>query len=439
MIHKRLRRRHSITSKLIVTFLLIAILFVILVSGSISHVFRKHFETNLQPHLIQYMEYVQNDIGIPANRKRASQIASKLNIIIHIIDEHGTWSTDGELKLKNTISIRHQISQNGIDYGIATVGDHEYFMSRQNGTQFLFDIPNLHPTHKGRGLLPIAVLLFVLLLLYHFTHRIIRPISTLKSGIKRIGSGELGHRIKIKCRDELGDLADSINIMADDIEKILAAKRQLLLAISHELRSPLTRAKVSLALLDENCKTDSLVNDLDEMETLINELLETERLSQNHSTLNKQPSVINQLVTELVNQRFKSERLEIHLPDIDIKADIDVARIKLMLKNLIENAIRHTPEGSQAPTLFLTPEDNRYVIRIVDYGFGIEQQHIPYITEAFYRADSSRQRETGGYGLGLYLCRVITEAHGGTLNIESRINQGTTISVFLPYSPVIEV
>jgi len=432
MRHTRFSRRHSITGKLVITFLLVAILFVVLVSGSIRHVFRAHFETNLQPHLIQYMEYVQGDIGIPANRTRATALAKRLNIVIHIIDEHGTWSSSGMLEQQPVIDIRHKISQNGIDYGIATVGEHEYFMSFQNGTKFLFDIPNLHPSHKGRGLLPIVVLLFVLLLLYHFTHRIIRPISTLKAGIKRIGNGEITHRIQIKCRDELGDLADNINEMADKIEKMLEAKRQLLLAISHELRSPLTRAKVSLALMDEKLNTDSLQGDLNEMEKLIEELLETERLSGNHSALNKQSSIITTLITELIEQHFSKDGLETHFPTQQVRANIDPARMKLMLKNLIENAIFHTAGGAPKPALHLEVDNDSYTIRVIDSGYGIEEQHIPHITEAFYRADSSRQRETGGYGLGLYLCKVITEAHGGTLKIESKINKGTIISVRLP-------
>ncbi|MDH5360570.1 MAG: HAMP domain-containing histidine kinase [Gammaproteobacteria bacterium] len=432
MRHARFSRRHSITGKLVITFLLIAVLFVILVSGSISHVFRTHFEENLQPHLIQYMEYVQGDIGIPANRLRATALAKRLNIAIHIIDEQGTWSSSGMLKKKPKIDIRHKISKNGVDYGIATVGEHEYFISVQNGTMFLFDIPNLHPSHKGRGLLPIIVLLFVLLLLYHFTHRIIRPISTLKEGIKRIGDGEISHRIQLRCRDELGELADNINDMADKIEEMLEAKRQLLLAISHELRSPLTRAKVSLALIDEHVNKESLQGDLNEMERLIEELLETERLSGNHRALNKQDYVINTLIDELISQHFSQDCLEIHMTNIQIRANIDTARIKLMLKNLLENAIRHTPEGSHQPTVYLTTERNHYTIRIVDTGHGIEQQHIPHITEAFYRADSSRQRETGGYGLGLYLCKVIAEAHGGRLIIESKLNKGTTIRVEIP-------
>ncbi|MDH5184080.1 MAG: ATP-binding protein, partial [Gammaproteobacteria bacterium] len=392
---------------------------------------RNHFEDNLRPHLLQYMEYVQSDIGMPADRDRARALAKRLNIAIHIIDAQGTWSSTGELKQQHKINIRHEISENGIDYGIATVGNHEYFMSKQNGTSFLFDIPNLHPSHKGRGLLPIAVLLIVLLFLYHFTHRIIRPISTLKAGIKRIGNGELDHRIKIKSRDELGDLADSINDMTNDIQKMLEAKRQLLLAISHELRSPLTRAKVSLAMMDNTANKESLHSDLNEMEKLIEELLETERLSHNHTILNKQQTDIRTLITELIQYQFSKDNIDLKLPEYDVIENIDALRIKLMLKNLLENAIRHTPTCAQNPSIELTMHQHSLRIQVSDYGSGIEAQHIPHITEAFYRADASRHRETGGYGLGLYLCRVIAEAHGGSLQIESHITKGTSITIEL--------
>lgn len=423
----RFNIRYSISGKLTLTFLLIAVLFIVLVSSSISHVFRTHFESNLRPHLIQYMEYVQSDIGIPVDRTRAMALAKRLNIVVHIIDSQGTWSSTGKLNQQHKLDIKHKISQHGIDYGIATLGEHEFFMSKVNDTRFLFDIPNLHPKHRGRGLLPIAVLL----LLYHFTHRIIRPISILKSGVIRIGNGELDHRIKIKSHDELGDLANSINDMTDDIEKMLTAKRQLLLAISHELRSPLTRAKVSLELLDDATQKDLLHEDLDEMEKLLEELLETERLSTNHSILNMHNTNLNCLVKELLDDKFVDTRIDLLLPDNDVFAYVDPTRIKLMLKNLLENAVRHTPEDAEKPSIKLTTDKNILSICITDFGSGIDEHHVPHITEAFYRADSSRQRDTGGYGLGLYLCRVIAEAHKGRLFIESKINKGTTITIVL--------
>jgi signal transduction histidine kinase len=241
----------------------------------------------------------------------------------------------------------------------------------------------------------------------------------------------LDNRINIKRRDELGELANSFNGMANDIQQMLEAKRQLLLAISHELRSPLTRAKVASEFLGEEKQKILINRELDDMETLIEELLETERLTTRHTILNKSRQNLNTLVSEVCSSYFKTTPVTLSIPDDSINMDIDAARIKLLIKNLVENALRHSPEGSTPPKIILRKESGNVIIQVIDSGPGIDEKHLPHLTEPFYRADSSRQRETGGYGLGLYLCRIITKAHGGDLQIESALDEGTTVTVIL--------
>jgi signal transduction histidine kinase len=112
--------------------------------------------------------------------------------------------------------------------------------------------------------------------------------------------------------------------------------------------------------------------------------------------------------------------------------DVDAARIKLLLKNLLENAVRHTPDNALPSELRLCLNERNALITVIDHGVGVDAHHLPYLTEPFYRVDPSRQRETGGYGLGLYLCKMIAEAHGGKLVIESTPGKGTTVLVKLP-------
>ena len=425
--------RHSLTSKLVLLFLLMAVLFVVLVGGGIGKAFRDHFENNLRPHLSQYLEYVHQDIGIPPDRQRAKILAEKLGVDIHIVDADGIWSSNGQPLDYQTLEVEHRFQQNGVEYGMAQLDSHEVFMARHGAATLYFDIPNLHAEGKGRGLIPILLLLFVLLLLYYFTRRMIRPISTLIAGVRRFGQGELDYRIKLNRRDELGELADNFNKMADDIQQMLDAKRQLLLAISHELRSPLTRAKVSLELIDDEKQRLEVAKDLAEMEALIEELLETERLSTSHRLLNKESLGLNGLIEGLLQAYFPEGEIERELPSDEITLQVDGSRIRLLLKNLLENALRHTPVGAAPPKIMLCKHVDRVCITVQDYGEGIAAQHIPHLTEPFYRGDASRRRETGGYGLGLYLCRVITEAHGGVLSIDSEVGKGTSVMVKLPY------
>ena len=426
------RRRHSLGGKLVLLFLLMAVLFVLLVGGSIRKLFHDHFENDLRPHLIQYLEYIQQDIGLPPSRERATLLAKKLNVDIHIVEEDTIWSSSGKTLDYNALQIDHRFLQNNIEYGTSRVDSHEIFIAHYGSTSLYFDIPNLHIERKGRSLIPLMVLLLILLMLYHFTRRIIGPVAILKAGIKRFGQGELDHRIELSRRDELGELADNINDMADDIQQMLDAKRQLLLAISHELRTPLTRAKVSLELMDEDKQKHEFSKDLNEMETLIEELLETERLSTRHHKLNKQAYDLNTLVHSIIDSHFPDAGIFLQLPRQSIELNLDGARIKLLLKNLLDNALRHTPDGAPPPELNVDLNHNTIRITVRDHGEGIEEEHTPHLTEPFYRADPSRRRETGGYGLGLYLCRVIAEAHAGALHIDSTVGKGTAITLTLP-------
>ncbi len=427
--------RHTLSGKLLLLFLAMAVLFVVLVGGSLRQVFREHFQTNVRPHLIQYLDYVQQDIGLPPDHSRAKLLAEKLEIEIHIIDANGAWSSSGRYIDVDRMQIKHRIAEMGQEYILAEddESDTEFLMVRREGVTLLFNVPHVRQEHEGfKGFFPLLVLLLILGILYHATRRLFRPIEAIQDGVRRFGAGELDYRIKVKRRDELGTLADNVNAMADDIKQMLDAKRHLLLAISHELRSPLTRAKVATELLSDESRKNEINGDLDEMEALIAEVIETERLSERHRVLNREQVDLRDLISDVLATNFAAANLKIDMPEKAVELEIDVARMKLLLKNLIDNALRYTPEDRQAPLVRVFKGAEGVVVEVRDYGDGIEAEFIPKLTEPFYRVDPARRRETGGYGLGLYLCKMIVEAHGGSLAIESKFGAGTTVRVSLP-------
>ena len=430
--HRR-HTRHSLSGKLILLFIAMALLFMVLVGASLDHVFRSHFEDNIRPHLVQYIEYVQNDIGNPPNRERARILADKLNIEIHIIDPQGQWSSNNQRVQLDDLEVEHRIKENGREYLHVEYERQNYLLTEIGDVTLLFNIPHVRQGREGfKGFVPLVVLLLVLVVLYYSTRRIFSPIEQIQKSVKRFGAGELDHRISIHRRDELGELANSFNTMADDIQHMLDAKRQLLLAISHELRSPITRAKVATELLGDNDQKLQLNQDLDVMDNLIEEIMETERLSTSHKVLNIENCNLNELISDVRTTYFIDSSLQLELPDNPVIQNVDVARLKLLIKNLLENALKHTPESATVPQVKLYEETEKVIIEVIDKGIGIEEKHIPHLTEPFYRVDPSRQRETGGYGLGLYLCRMIAEAHNGELLIVSKPNQGTTVRITIP-------
>jgi signal transduction histidine kinase len=332
------------------------------------------------------------------------------------------------------MKVRKHHHEDDVDYYQVRADDgHDYLMMRVADTTLLFDVPSVRQERQGRQLLiPLLVLLGVLLLLYHITRRLVSPISTIQAGVERFGEGDTDHRIDIRGRDEFARLATSFNTMADDIQGMLDAKRQLLLALSHELRSPLTRAKVTTELLDDESRKAQLHQELDEMERLIEEIMETERLSLGHQAVNKTPQDVVTLAREVLTDHFTAEELRLDLPDAPQVLAMDSRRMKLLIKNLLDNALRYTPAGAPAPRLRVRAAAETITLEVADSGPGIEAKLIPYLTEPFYRVDPARQRDTGGYGLGLYLCDMIAKAHGGRLKITSEVGKGARVQVVLP-------
>lgn len=425
--------KHSLSSKLLVLFIVMAVLFLFMVGGSLRLVFKHHFDHNVRSHLVQYLKYVREDIGLPADYERARQLADSLNIEIGIFDDRGIWSSSNRQFDISNMEIEYGHMVEGIEYAQVEIHEEEFFMMRVEQTRMLFNIPNLRQEKQGvRAFLPLLVLLLVLFALYHATRYLFAPILHIQDGVKRIGSGELNHRVDVNRRDELGVLADDVNTMAQDIQKMLDAKRQLLLAVSHELRSPLTRANVATEMLSEEKLKQHIKTDLQEMEHLIEEILETERLNTRHNVLDKREQSLNELIRETIAAYFENDVINLELPEQVINANVDAARIKLLLKNLIENALKYTSNDSKAVEVHLLQNDGKAHMCIKDYGQGIDAEHIPYLTEPFYRVDPARQRETGGYGLGLYLCRIIAEAHDGNLQISSKLGHMTEIKIILP-------
>ena len=273
----------------------------------------------------------------------------------------------------------------------------------------------------------------LLVVLFLGTQWLFRPLENIRNVVSRIGRGNLSARTNISRKDELGELGEQINEMADDIEGMLQAKRDLLLAISHELRTPVTRARVAVELLEDAQQKEALAADMLEMDRLISDLAEAESLSTRHTRLNRQPVSVSQLIeTELIE----------HFPDQEIGRDtgtgddymlLDGMRIRLLIRNLLQNALRHTPQDKPAPSISGEVSDKGLNLVVQDSGEGIEAKHINRVTEAFYRPDASRQRKTGGFGLGLYLCRNIVSAHGGKMKIDSEPGVGTRVTITIPH------
>ena len=424
--------KRSLFARLLLIFLLTAVAISFVIVTPVHMHFKKNLGSSFIAHISNYADYIMNDIGTPPNLAKAKAITQTVPLALHIAGPNISWSSSADFPPMASLGARHQ--HHGI--WIAEAHGRRYAIFERNGYSFVFATAGLNPVEVP-GWLHVAMTsaaLLILLLSYLAVKWLFRPIQWLKQSAERIGQGELEYRIPAQRSDELGELTQTINNMAADIEKLLEAKRQLLLAISHELRSPLTRMKVSLEMLPEEKYKRDIADDVRQMEKLIAELMESERLNSRHSPLQRENISLNMLIDDVIAEFFGHAKsaIKCRFPHEAVNVNADPARIKLLLKNLIDNALRHSRDSATPVEVTLERGDNRITLTVTDHGYGIPAELLPHITEPFYRADASRQRETGGIGLGLYLCQLIVNAHNGSMQIISETGKGTAVQVQLP-------
>ena len=309
-----------------------------------------------------------------------------------------------------------------------------------DGHRIVFSLADMsHETRAEHiGWLTLGLLLLFTALAYAWVRHMLRPLVALREGAVRYGQGDFSQPIVPRNRDELGDLAEQVNGMAARLHHMLDAKRQLLLAISHELRSPLTRARMNAELIDESGERSALLRDLGEMRDLITDLLESERLANvqagGHAALQTEALTLSDIIHEQCDAQAAAGTLALSLDETLPALPLDRARMRLLLRNLVDNALRHGSESAQPPVVSTagTPRAVRLVVR--DFGPGMQESQLQHAAEAFYRADEARLRSTGGVGLGLYLCKLVAEAHGGTLALRNA-QPGLEITAEIPLPP----
>jgi signal transduction histidine kinase len=430
-----MKAKHRLSVRLVLLFIVVSILIILVVNTGFRYGIRDEFKRLAEPHLVEYVDHLQQQIGSPPDIQAASALAKRLSIEVQINSSNNHWSSSGTLlDVQNLHFHQHQLS-NGRIVEVSHQANRFMMRLKDDDTTVLYITKQKFNTIQ----LPIVAsitftaILLLIALTYHFVRRLFLPIETIRQRVASFGSGDFKHRIRLQRKDELGELANSINIMADDIEGMLEAKRQLILAISHELRSPLTRVRLNAELLDHSEPRERIIQDLQLLEHELQELLETERLESNHSKLERQLTDPNQLIDSVITEYFEATHWQRHFDVSDRSISLDVARIKLLIKNLLDNAQRHSNLQHGQMEIHSHLAEDGWNFQVSDSGAGIAEEHLRYLTEPFYRVDKARQRSTGGYGLGLYLCRVIAEAHGGYLSIQSQLGRGTQVSVYIPY------
>jgi signal transduction histidine kinase len=371
-------------------------------------------------------EYARLMAATQPNLKAATKIREEIGLDIRYEGPGGSWTTSDKLPTVEQVRNRQAPSSFGHEHHLATAS---------NGGTYLvaWDVRDrMRNAHEKLLWMLLLMIVGVVLTAYWFQKRLLRPVQSLGDGVARMSAGQLDVVLPVITQDELGTLTTAFNQMVSQVKQMIHARDQLLLDVSHELRSPLTRMKVALALLPEDNNKANLEADVKEMETMISELLELERLRTARGLRKQEQDVVR--IAREITHAFENRAPGVLLmarPDA-IFANVDDEKLRIVLRNLLENAFKYSLPDSQPVLLSACESPEGVVIRVQDDGQGIPEAHLANVFEPFFRIDPSRSKTTGGYGLGLSMCKRIVEAHGGTIRIENNTGRGVSFILTIP-------
>ena len=255
-------------------------------------------------------------------------------------------------------------------------------------------------------------------------------------------NGDLETRSQVVSKTkEIDDLTTSINYLAETLQKQERLRKRLTSDMAHELRTPLTNLKSHIeALLDKVWEPTeemltSFYEEIERLIKLVEGLNDIAKLEQTNLNLNKSKFNLSLELGKIVTSfqpLYNDSDSKIYsslLPDVEVLMDKD--KLKQVMYNLLSNSLKYSKINGEV-LLTLKSEKDSIIIEVKDNGIGISEKDLPFIFERFYRSDESRDKNTGGTGIGLTIAKAIVEAHKGTINVKSTLGEGSTFVLTFP-------
>ena len=371
----------------------------------------------------------------------------KLGCAIFYMDEDTLCENDSLIywsNFENKVDLCDYISfsdsqdlgeRHGIDFpSYVSFGDLYYFnrdlsavLVHNGGFQYLLTIGFIEP-NIGFNVVPLIVLIFVFMFfLYWLVTRLLNPINWIEKRITALGLGDFSSKIKVVGEDELAMLSNNLNHLVAQLKTLLDQKERLLSDVSHELRTPLAKIRLLLALVPQHTKIKEVDKHIKTIDSLITNILLSDKMSTPYSNLNKKKIDIKSLVNEALDMSFV-KTVEFNFNSYDtMLVYVDIIKMSVAIKNLLENALKYS---GQTKEIYLNVSvDEKYLyIAVVDNGPGVDLKIIDKITKAFVRG---KNNPGTGFGLGLSICKKVIEAHGGYLKIKNNSSGGASFTLCL--------
>ncbi|MEG0470887.1 MAG: HAMP domain-containing sensor histidine kinase [Solibacillus sp.] len=326
------------------------------------------------------------------------------------------------------------------------ISAHPYYKTtEQNGFVFMFYSTNaIHKMVADLNLhfaIAGVTSFIVLFIVYAVLSKVItRPVIRMKEATEKLSEGDFHVRLSVNSNDELGELAGSIQKLANDLERIKSERNEFLASIAHELSTPLTyligyskvASRDDLTQQERQQYLDIIVEESNRMKELVKNLLDLARMDENSFTVKKaffEARPFFDGIYNLVEPAFAMKNIKLILHcEGEHQLFADALRLEQIIINLLDNALKYSDEQSEV-ILHVSQNEENNIISVTDSGIGIPANEINFIFDKLYRVEKSRSRAFGGSGIGLSVVKELVEAHGGTIEVKSKRGEGSTFTI----------
>ena len=276
--------------------------------------------------------------------------------------------------------------------------------------------------------MPILILsILFMLLLYLVIWRFLRPISLMQNRIIALESGDLDSTINVIGTDELALLSQNFNILIEQIKQLLQQKERLLSDVSHELKTPLAKIRLLIAMVDPEEKIQQIDKHVDYLDSIITNILISDKLAMPYTNLDTTEISVEDLINQAI-ELSKNKNIK-YINPVPTRIKCDTIKIAIVIKNLLDNAEKYAPSNHPVEISTVFEDDNINVV-VRDFGPGIDKKLIQKITDPYVRGKNLKQP---GFGLGLSICKKVMDSHRGLLKIDNMSDVGCCFTISWNY------
>ena len=464
----------SYTARVTLSFAAIAAMTALVAIGVLSFVWDQHFKTYTEENMEALAESTANNIEevyedsgtlYDAQVISVAEYAASLNSGIGIIirdNEDGdiVWDSsaaelegdeeeDGALSsgLTSNLSLRpsytsdDQVAFANIECDGVAVGSVHVWVLGSDTLLRAADEEFRDNSYQAMFFASVLAIVLASCIGYLFARALVRPVNRIADTAKAIQDGDLSARTGLEGEDEIAQLGETFDAMADSIERDREMERRLTSDVAHELRTPLMAIQATVeAMVDgvfepDQERLETVNSEVQRLSRLVDALLKLSRLENRTTPLNLEKLNVGELVDSIMSthEAFVSDAglalVYERQPDVYVLGDADM--IRQATANLLSNAVRYTPEGGTV-TVRVFEADGEANIQVQDTGIGLSPEEAKMVFSRFWRADAGRARESGGLGIGLSMVKEIVDQHKGWVQVEGRKGEGARFTIHLP-------